>query len=211
MAIKGIIGVDEVNFSPSIAGDCVVCALFPFEKVPGVKDSKALSKKKRLELFRAIQETSLYVVIPATVNQIIHLNITRPRNQAIIWSVKMLLELIKEMGVNPGKIVKKTIIDGPFTEEFIIRMRREVMIDVVPVVKADEKHYAVSAASIVAKVYVDALFEGFGRFYPGYNIEKNHGSPDRVMYRKLKECGPSPWHRTGVYGRQWWAKINGVR
>ena len=207
MVIKEVIGVDEVNFSPSIAGDCVVCALFPFEKVPGVKDSKALSKKRRLELFRAIQETSLYVILPATVNQIMCLNITRPRNQAIIWSTKMLLELLKNKHITP----RKAIIDGPFTEEFIIRMRREVMIDVIPVIKADQKYYAVSAASIVAKVYVDALFEGFGRFYPGYNMEKNHGSPDRIMYQKLRESGPSPWHRTGVYGRQWWAKINGVR
>jgi len=203
MEIKQAIGVDEVNFSPSIVGDCVVCALFPFEKVDGVKDSKMLSQKKRLELFGAIQETSLYVILPATVNQIINLNITQPRNEAIIWATKMLLELLKSRRISPEKV----IIDGPFKGDFIERMKQETGINIEAIVKADQIHYEVSAASIMAKVYVDALFEGFGYFYPGYNIEKNHGSPDRVMYQKLRECGPTPWHRTGVYGRQWWDKI----
>ena len=114
MEIKQAIGVDEVNFSPSIVGDCVVCALFPFEKVDGVKDSKMLSQKKRLELFGAIQETSLYVILPATVNQIINLNITQPRNEAIIWATKMLLELLKSRRISPEKV----IIDGPFKKGF---------------------------------------------------------------------------------------------
>ena len=69
-------GVDESNYSPSLAGDCVVCALVRTGRiVEGATDSKKLSQKRRLELFAELQKESLYYVVPATPNSINVVNI----------------------------------------------------------------------------------------------------------------------------------------
>jgi ribonuclease HII len=75
------------------------------------------------------------------------------------------------------------------------------------IIHGDAKVYEISAASIVARVYIDALFEGYDHFWPGFNLRKNHGSPDKVMYKKLRRNAPAPVFRTKGYASEWWKKI----
>ena len=65
------------------------------------------------------------------------------------------------------------------------------------------------AASIVAKVYLDALFEGWDQYWPGYGLNSNHGSPSTQHYTALREKGPTPVHRTANYATEWWRRIIG--
>lgn len=204
-----IIGVDEVNYSPSLVGDCVVCAFTHkdgMRRVKRVKDSKLLTHDQRLKLFEKLQYRSMYSVIPVTVNDINDQGIYYSRNLGITHAVIRLYARMGGVGMVHGKL-DKIIVDGKFSEEwteyfkFIWLFNRvECMVD------GDQKVYEVSCASIIAKVYMDALFQGFGSFYPGYRMEINHGSPDKKMYQKIREDGPTPYHRVG-YGKEWWKKI----
>lgn len=208
-----IIGVDEVNFSPSLAGDCVVCALVRCprtRKVPGVKDSKQLIREQKIKLFNQLQKRSLYSVVPATVNDINSMGIYLARNYAIQSAVNHLLIKLEQEEIYQ---IEKIIIDGYFSKDWLSHYFFEFIGNLsIPkggvecLVNGDQKVYEISAASIVARVYADALFSGFGEFYPGYNLEKCHGSPDKTMYAKLRESGPTPYHRTN-YGLGWWEKI----
>jgi len=204
-----IIGVDEVNFSPSIAGDCVVCALTPTNKrVPGVRDSKLLSPAQRLEVWPELQKHNIYSVTLATVQDISHIGVHLARNNAMIAAVRQLLDKLYAMQISTDKA--SVLLDGYFSAAALNLMRRKIGIPVTCKTKADKGIYEVAAASIVAKIYVDALFGGFGAFYPGYNLETNHGSPDPVMYKQLRLRGPTPYHRVN-YGQAWWERIMGEK
>ena len=209
-----IIGVDENNFSPSLAGDCVVVALARrpgTKKVRGVKDSKQLTHKQRLALFGKLQETSCYSVVPATVNWINSDGIYWARNMAIVNSASALL-LNKAILKTKVDEEIRIIIDGPFSKTWMTTFSNSIRwgwtrnIKVECLVNGDEKVYEISAASIIGRIYADALFAGFGQFYPGYRLERNHGSPDKLAYEKIRQSGPTPYHRTN-YGKGWWEKI----
>lgn len=199
-----IIGVDEVNFSPSIAGDCVVCALLPTSKVTGVRDSKLLTHEQRLAIWPELAKHSAYTIALATVHDINQIGIHLARNNAIISAARQLLDKLYAMQISTTEA--SILVDGYFSAAALNLMRRKIGIPVTSLIKADKGVYEVAAASIAAKVYVDALFAGFGAFYPGYNLETNHGSPDPIMYHRLRERGPTPYHRTN-YGKSWWGKI----
>lgn len=205
-----IVGIDEVNFSPSLAGDCVVCALARkpgTRKIQGVKDSKQLTHEKRIELFERIQENSWYSIAIASVNDINSEGIYTARNVAIIHGINSIC--MKLWNINPeltGEL--KAIIDGPFSESWLTTFRhacRDTQIECL--INGDEKIYEISAASCVGKVYADALFAGFGQFYPGYGFEHDHGSPSKNHIEALRKRGPSPYHRTKNYAAEWWKRI----
>ena len=185
-----------------MAGDCVICALYALKKVHGVKDSKQLTHKQRIKLFERLQYDSIYTIVPATVNSINSVGIYKARNYAIASALESLYLQLLEMNIKP----KKAVIDGPFSKEWMNYFRSKVSIQVECMADADSKVYAVSAASIIGKIYMDSLFMGFGSFFPGYNIEKNHGSPDKVMYEKIRKDGACPYMRVD-YGKSWWEKI----
>lgn len=198
-----IIGIDENNFSPSIAGDCAVTAYATKKKIRGVKDSKQLSHEKRLELFAKLQDTGIYVVTLASVSDINRIGIYEARNFSIEAAASTLIKKLIYHGIKGGEI----IIDGKFSKEWINFYDYSLHgWSVSAMINGDEKIYEISAASIIGKVYIDSLFQGFGAFYPGYDLEKCHGSPSKTMYAKLRESGPTPYHRTN-YGLGWWEKI----
>lgn len=208
-----IIGVDENNFSPSIAGDCVVTAYVAKKKVRGVKDSKILTHKKRLELFGKLHEAGSYSIMPATVNDINEMGIYKARNLAIEFAIYKLIKKVRANDVYYQGSIDKVLIDGYFKKEWLNDLSTVLKIryfgNYIPVeclVNGDKLVYEISAASIIGKVYVDSLFKGFGSFFPGYDLEKCHGSPSKKMYDKLRESGPTPYHRTN-YGLGWWEKI----
>jgi len=181
----------------------VVCALYQLKKVRGVKDSKLLTHKQRLKLFEKLQYNSIYTIVPATVNSINSVGIYKARNYAIASALEGLYLQLLEMNIKP----EKAVIDGPFSKEWMNYFRSKVSIPVGCMIDADEIVYQVSAASVVARIYADALFTGFGSFYPGYGFEHDHGSPSESHIEALRKRGPSPYHRTKNYAAKWWERI----
>lgn len=218
-----IIGIDEVNFSPTLAGDCVVCSLYNVgNKVEGVKDSKQLSAKSRFELFIELQRQTIYSIVPATPNQITNWGVFQARDAAIAASLTNLVMMMNDLGLDFDSIQ----IDGIWSRAKLQRLsdiveavsratnnktegsgRLELGFVVEGILQGDEKVYEISAASIMARCYVDSLMRGFEHYYPEWGISYSHGAltdkEKQIMYDK----GPSPYHRFGGrqrYAIRWW-------
>jgi ribonuclease HII len=75
---------------------------------------------------------------------------------------------------------------------------------VVPLVDADARCAAVSAASVLAKVVRDRMMRDEAPHYPAYQFEENKGYPSSAHKRALRGYGLSAIHRRS------WAFVNGI-
>ena len=186
---KTIAGVDEVGRGP-LAGP-VVCAavvmpLKEIEIIQGVDDSKKLSPKKRELLAKLIRERALaYTVYEVNEKIIDEINIL----QATRLGMKNALESLK--------IVPDTVItDGNMTLDISFPQRS--------IVHGDALSYSIGAASIVAKVFRDALMEEYAKTYPAYGFERNKGYGTAEHIRAIREHGICPIHRR-TFVKKFWA------
>jgi ribonuclease HII len=62
-------------------------------------------------------------------------------------------------------------------------------------VKGDHISLSIAAASVVAKVWRDALMQSWDRQYPGYGWRTNAGYGTREHRLALQNLGPTPQHR----------------
>lgn len=176
--IKYVCGVDEVGRGP-LAGP-VVCAavIMPYDSIiEGVDDSKKLTAKRREELSEKIQKNAIACHICRVEPQIIdEINIL----QATRLCMKNAVEGLQ---VQPDFVLT----DGNMTLDIDIPQRS--------VVKGDALCYCIGAASIVAKVYRDALMKEYAKLYPQYGFESNVGYGSAAHIRAIKDYGLCPIHR----------------
>ena len=141
---KYICGVDEVGRGP-LAGP-VVCAavIMPLDGIiEGIDDSKKLSAKKRETLSALIAEKAVC------------LNICRIEP-----------EQIDELNIlEATKLCMKNAVEGlKITPDFVLtdgNMTLDISIPQKSIVKGDSLSYTIGAASIAAKVFRDALMDGY--------------------------------------------------
>lgn len=175
---KYICGVDEVGRGP-LAGP-VVCAavIMPCDRiVDGVDDSKKLSAKERERLSSLILERAVACRISLVEPQIIdRINILQATRLCMKNAVG---------GLDPAPDF--VITDGNMTLDINIPQQS--------IVKGDALSYTIGCASIVAKVYRDALMDEIAVTYPGYGFEKNKGYGTPAHIRALGERGICPVHR----------------
>ena len=70
------------------------------------------------------------------------------------------------------------------------------------VVGGDANSYSIGAASVIAKVYRDALMDKYAQEYPAYGFEKNKGYGTSAHIAAIKECGLCPIHRRS-FTKKW--------
>ena len=181
---KKVAGIDEVGRGP-LAGPVIACAVLlksdfnsllksDFNKL---KDSKQLTEKQR-ELFYKILtnhpdvEWGIGSVSEKVIDKI---NILEATKLAMTRAV--------------GKLKKPDflILDGNFAIYSKIPQKS--------IVKADEKVFSCSCASIIAKVTRDKLMQKYDKKYPYYGFASNKGYPTRYHRRMIKKYGPSKIHR----------------
>ena len=171
-------GVDEVGRGP-LAGAVYAAAvvLDPFIRLDGLRDSKQLSEKRRVDLDVIIRDKAVaYCVASANVNEIDEINILQASLLAMERAVT---------GLNVA--VDFVIVDGnripnlPCDAEWLI--------------KGDSKSDAIKAASIIAKVARDNEMKRLDQIYPEYGLAQHKGYPTRAHLEALKRHGPSPIHR----------------
>ena len=63
------------------------------------------------------------------------------------------------------------------------------------IIKGDAKAYAISAASIIAKVTRDRIMREWDKVYPQYGFEKHKGYGTAMHINAIKEYGICPLHR----------------
>ncbi len=173
-----VAGCDEVGRG-TWAGPVVAAAvvLDPACPLSGLADSKTLSPRRRAELDARIRDSALnWAIGEATVEEIDRLNILQATLLAMQRAVAGLAE-------PPGLV----LIDGNRAPELPMPART--------VVGGDALEPAISAASIVAKVYRDALMQRLARLHPGYGFERHFGYGTSEHRRALDELGPCAAHR----------------
>jgi ribonuclease HII len=190
-----ILGVDEVGVACS-AGPVVACAVaMPLDKRPikGVRDSKTLSAAQREKLAVAIRRRALRIGLgAASVAEIDRLNIYHA-------TVLAMRRAVARAGEHDFVIV-----DGRRIRGF-----EEHAGPYQAVIDGDALCYAVSCASIIAKVTRDRLMRRLSERHPGYGWEHNCGYPTPDHRAGLEAHGVTDHHRRSfvttrriLYGEQ---------
>jgi ribonuclease HII len=176
-----ILGLDEVGVAPS-CGPVVACALaMPLDKrfISGVRDSKTLSAAQRERLARHILRQALTVGLgAASVREIDQLNIY----YATVLAMKRAVTRAGEHDF--------VVVDGRHIRGF-----EEHVGPYKAVIDGDALVYAVSCASIVAKVTRDRLMARLAARHPGYGWEHNAGYATPDHRAGMAALGITPHHR----------------
>ena len=175
---------DEVGCA-SIFGPCVVCCCAVpdnYPLIPGVKDSKQLSRQKRDELYPIIATQLQYAFGSASPNKIEQKNI----HYAKLEAMKIAVERLARTGVK----IDKVIVDGSFTIPNLDFPQEAV-------VKADAKFWQCGAASILAKVRRDNAMTELGKIdkYSYYDLGSNAGYYTVKHRNGIILMGPTELHR----------------
>ena len=171
-------GIDEAGRGP-LAGPVVAAAvvLDPDKPINGLNDSKALKHEVRLALKDEIQERSIgWALGCANVEEIDRLNIL----QATLLAMRRAVS-------NLNMSIDMALVDGNVDPGLACPTKT--------IVRGDTKVAAISAASILAKVFRDSVMVSSSEDYPEYGFDRHKGYGTREHLFALKQYGPSTFHR----------------
>ena len=173
-----IVGVDEAGRG-TLAGPVVAAAVMldVDRPIKGLADSKTISANKRERLFDEIRAKALCCCIAeASVEEIDQMNIL----QATLLAMR---RAVAGLRLTPSLV----LVDG-----------NRLPLLTVPaeaIVKGDSKVPAISAASILAKVYRDRHCLLMHEQHPEYGFDRHKGYPTAEHLTALRAHGATSWHR----------------
>jgi ribonuclease HII len=176
VVLKG--GLDEVGRGCLAGPLCIAVVAFPsnYHPIPGVADSKKVPKHTREKLAPLIvKEASFFGIGWATPKFIDDYGM----NAAWQYAAMEALRHAPEM---------ELVVDGVDTVIGYTGRQKAV-------VKADDLHWVVSAASIVAKVLRDNEMVEMAEHHPIYGWEKNSGYGSAGHRKQILLGGPCYQHR----------------
>lgn len=188
-----VIGVDEVGRG-CLAGP-VVAAAVVFPKIiepwmSGIKDSKKLSPKKRVELANKITDKSVWSIREIPPYKIDEINIL---NASLLAMRDAVSEVYQKCKMPMDRFI--VFVDGNHTIPEV-PLAQEAIID------GDNLFLPIAAASILAKVYRDNYMLGMDSIYPEYGFAKHKGYGTEEHREAIMINGPCVLHRRtfkGVY------------
>ena len=184
-----IAGADEVGRGP-LAGP-VVCAavIMPLgegELIEGIDDSKKLKPEERERLAALIRERAIAYKICEESNETIdRINILEATRLCMNRAVEGL-------AVQPDVVFT----DGNF--------RLQIDLPQQNIVRGDALSYTIGAASILAKVYRDALMCEYDKIYPQYGFAAHKGYGTAAHEAAIREYGLCEIHRR-TFTKKFWA------
>ncbi len=172
-----IAGVDEAGRG-CWAGPLVAAAVILQKPIPGLKDSKKLSRMQRSALATLIRHQAAGIGIGIVrAHEVDKIGLTQATKQAM----KLALRQLKA----PYDCI---IIDG--NQNYLPHLD-----NVQTLIKADALIAEVSAASIIAKTVRDDHMLEMSDLYPEYQFEKHVGYGTALHSAMLLEYGPCGLHR----------------
>lgn len=171
-------GVDEAGRGP-LMGPVVAAAVILDELQPikGLADSKKLTALRREALYDEIRAKALcFSIAQASAEEIDSINIL----QATMLAMKRAVEGLR---LKPHKV----LVDGNRLPQLVILSEA--------IVGGDALVPAISAASILAKVYRDRWCADFHLEYPQYGFAGHKGYCTLQHLAALREHGACPQHR----------------
>ena len=180
-----VAGVDEAGRGP-LAGPVVAAAVVLCRPcVPGLDDSKRLSRARRAALEPRIRRRCAFGMGVVEAEAIDRLNIF----QATMWAMTIATaRLVAVLGREPDAV----LVDGNLTPH---GRHPEWRWPARAIVGGDASERCISAASILAKEHRDRLMLGYHQAHPHYGWDRNmgYGTPEHLG--ALREHGPTPLHR----------------
>ena len=179
-----VAGVDEVGrgclAGPVVAGACILDLSKPLPD--GLNDSKKLTPETRERIAAELKETCLaYAVGEVDAGEIDRINILEATKQAMLLAIAALQPaadylLIDALHLKHCPLPQKGIIKG------------------------DSLSASIAAASILAKVYRDALMCKYHSQFPQYGFDSHKGYGAPIHWKGLNEHGPCLLHRKTFRG-----------
>ena len=164
-----------------LAGPVVAAAVvLPAEvDLPGLNDSKKLSAKARERLDQAIREQAVaFSVGEVSPEEIDRMNILQATLEAMRQAISGLQQQVS---------LDHVLVDA--------RKVPGVSIPQTALVHGDAIDGSIAAASIVAKVYRDALMQRMAGLFPGYGLDRHMGYGTAEHIEALGRLGASSIHR----------------
>ena len=175
-----IAGTDVVGRG-CLAGPVVAAAVILKEDIPGLTDSKKITPKRREFLADLILEKSFFAYGVVSNNKIDKINIL---NASLLAMKRAILNL----PIKPALV----LVDGIYKPDLNIPMKT--------IIGGDSIEDAISAASIIAKVYRDNLMIEYNKKYPDYNFKKNKGYGTKEHFFAIQQKGICTIHRKSFKG-----------
>jgi ribonuclease HII len=176
-----VVGADAVGVA-CLSGPVLAAAVAmpPFaRRIPGVRDSKMLSRAQRERLFPLIMRRAMAVGIgAASVTEIDRINIYHATNLAMRRAICR-VDARDHVLIDGLRVHRLEEHVGPYTA----------------IVRGDAKCYSIAAASIVAKVIRDRLMDRLATKHPHYGWEHNAGYATAAHRQGIEEHGITPFHR----------------
>ena len=172
-----IAGVDEVGRGP-LAGPVVAAAVILGSNAPdGLNDSKALTAERREALAERIAASCTVSIASVPSPEIDAINIRQA-------SLTAMVRAIHGLPAAPDWL----LVDGN-DMPIGLAMPGET------IVKGDARSSSIAAASIVAKVFRDAMLARAETLWPGYGFAGHKGYGVPLHRAAIATRGPSPIHR----------------
>lgn len=183
---KFIIGIDEVGWG-ALAGPLVLgCVVYKVDfQDPKIKDSKAYTtEKSREKAYEAVVETAELVDLYA-------MDAVKIGKMGAGNAIKSALAGIAGRVAPQYPSDALIVLDGTRTIQGL--KYPQIAID-----KADSFVPAVSAASIVAKVYRDRFMSSINSEFPEFEWHQNKGYPTQRHVKAIQAHGVSEYHRINI-------------
>ncbi len=176
--LERIAGVDEAGVGP-LAGPVVAAAVvFPRGfGLPGVDDSKTLTRERRVTLALAIRESALELAIAIVdPEEIDRINVYQA-------SLAAMGRAVDGLAVRP--------------QHLLVDARRIPGCDLPQeaIIKGDARCHAIAAASILAKTVRDDLMRRYDEEFPGYGFAQHKGYGTESHRDAIRRLGPCTIHR----------------
>lgn len=182
-AQKIVAGIDEAGRGPLSGPVVAACVILDRNNYPkDINDSKKLSKTSRKKIFNFLKENSKFGVGIVDEKKIDEINILQATKLAMFLAYKNLCE---KHQTNP----KVLLVDGNF------KPFENSEIEIVPIVKGDQKSLSIAAASIIAKETRDAIMLKLNEEFPQYCWNKNAGYPTKSHIFAIEKFGICKYHR----------------
>lgn len=187
-----VAGVDEVGRGP-VAGPVTVCVVLMSESVYKVlkkseaceklRDSKALSEKKREEWFEKIKQWRSDEMLDFSFHSLSAKDID---NFGISSAIQKCLN--KNLQTLKVSVDTKILLDGGLVAPDKFTNQKTI-------IKGDTLEPIISLASIVAKVSRDNYMKQQAVEYPEYGFEKHKGYGTKAHMEAIEKYGLSNFHR----------------
>jgi ribonuclease HII len=177
---RNIAGVDEVGrgalFGPVVAAAVILPGALDGLARAGLKDSKQITQELREELDVTIRQTAVaFSIAEIDAETIDRVNIYQATRMAMLAAVDGL-------AVAPDHLLIDAMrLDHPCRQTRLIY--------------GDSLSLSIAAASVIAKVYRDALMRELDAVHPQYGLASHKGYGTPTHRRALAEHGPCSLHR----------------